>query len=88
MEGLSDVLRALFKLVLSGVWLLLAFLMWMWGYGICKSIGRVHTQSNAGEFLTPNDADVYPIFFIGCGFILFLVTLAIREVRWPWPKQD
>ncbi|RZK92554.1 MAG: hypothetical protein EOO62_32970 [Hymenobacter sp.] len=87
MQSLPDVLRALCKLALAGIWLLLALLTTLWGYGIYKSIGRVQTESDAGEFLTPNDADMYPVFFVMCGFLLFLVTLAFRALRRPKLSQ-
>ena len=84
----SDLLRVLLKLALILVWLLLALITTMWGYGIYKSIGRVQTESDAGEFLSPNYADGYRIFLIICGFLLFLVTRYIRAVRWPWQNKS
>ena len=82
---MRNILLAVIKSMVGGLWILMAFLMWLWAYGIYKSVGRVRTQSDAGEFMTPNDADVYPLFFVVCAFLLFLVTLIFRRVRWPWP---
>ncbi|MBH8558413.1 hypothetical protein [Hymenobacter negativus] len=85
---MSNFLQAVVKLMLGGMWVLLALMTWMWGYAIFKSIGRLRTDTDAGEFLTPNDADVYPLFFLICAFLLVLVTVISLKVRWPWPSYD
>jgi hypothetical protein len=88
MYSFSDVLRAFLKLFLGTVWLMIAMLTWLWSYGIVKSIGRLRTQTNAGEFLTPNNADVYPLFLFISLILLTLVSLAFRRVQWSWPKEE
>ncbi|MDB5268383.1 MAG: hypothetical protein JWP58_1423 [Hymenobacter sp.] len=85
---MGNSLQAVVKLMLGGMWILLALLTWMWGYAIFKSIGRLRTDTDAGEFLTSNDADVYLLFFLICAFLLVLVTFLFRKVRWPWPSYD
>ncbi|UOQ52734.1 hypothetical protein [Hymenobacter cellulosivorans] len=83
-----NLLLLLLKLLLGSVALLLALLTALWGYGIYNSIGRVRTQSAAGEFMTPNDADVYPIFFVFCAVLLWAVISLFRDIPWPWLSDN
>ena len=83
---MRNILLAVMKLMLGVLWIFMALLTWLWAYGIYKSIGRVRTQSDAGEFMTPNQADVYPFFFVICALLLISLTIAFRKIQWPWPS--
>lgn len=71
------------KIMLGSVWIFLALLTNLLGYGIYKSIGRVQTQTDAGEFLSPNSAVLYYILFVPCALYLVLVTNWFRSLKWP-----
>lgn len=54
--------QAVAKAIRDDVLMMFALLTWRWAYGIYKSIGRVRTQSDADDFLTPLNTDRYPVF--------------------------